>query len=281
MNVSLCCIAKWENLYIRDFVEYYEKIGFSNITIYDNNEKSDEHFEDVIKDYIDSGFVRIVDVRGMGCGLQMRVYSDFYSRYHNEYDWIAFFDVDEYLLLKKDKTISDYLSRDCFNKFNCIHVNWVMFDDNDLLRYTPVPVMDRFTRPVYDENNESHNIHIKTIVKCLPCVNHIVFPTPHHCEFEGIHVCDGSGKEVSNTWNISHGSRDLAQLNHYHCKTVEEFVMNRRNKGGADCFRKVRSYKDLFDMFFSISKNTDEKIKVFDECIKRADSGERLSNGKV
>lgn len=52
IKVCLCVIAKNENLYVREFVEYYKKIGYNNIFLYDNNDKNGEHFEEVINDYI-------------------------------------------------------------------------------------------------------------------------------------------------------------------------------------------------------------------------------------
>ncbi|MBO6272267.1 glycosyltransferase family 92 protein [bacterium] len=63
-KVLLCCIAKMENNYIREFVEYYKRIGFDNICLYDNNDVNGEHFEAVIDDYIKSGFVIIKNIRG-------------------------------------------------------------------------------------------------------------------------------------------------------------------------------------------------------------------------
>ena len=63
-KVLLCCIGKMENNYIREFVEYYKTIGFDNICLYDNNDIDGEHFEDVIGNYIDSGFVILKDWRG-------------------------------------------------------------------------------------------------------------------------------------------------------------------------------------------------------------------------
>ena len=38
LKVCLCVIGKKENLYAREFVDYYRKIGYNNIFIYDNNE---------------------------------------------------------------------------------------------------------------------------------------------------------------------------------------------------------------------------------------------------
>ena len=58
-TICLCVIAKNENLYVREFVEYYFKIGYNKIFIYDNNDKDGETFDTVIKDYIKKNFVKI------------------------------------------------------------------------------------------------------------------------------------------------------------------------------------------------------------------------------
>ena len=55
LKVCLCVIGKKENLYAREFVDYYRKIGYNNIFIYDNNEINDEKFEDVINNEIKEG----------------------------------------------------------------------------------------------------------------------------------------------------------------------------------------------------------------------------------
>ena len=64
------------------------------IIIYDNNDSEGEKCEDVINDYIQSGFVEIVDFRGREC-VQMPAYQNCYDKHNKEYDWIAFFDCDE------------------------------------------------------------------------------------------------------------------------------------------------------------------------------------------
>ena len=53
-----------ENLYAREYVNHYKKLGYSHIYIYDNNDINDEKFEDVIQDEIDSGFVTIKTLEG-------------------------------------------------------------------------------------------------------------------------------------------------------------------------------------------------------------------------
>ena len=79
VSICLCVIAKKENLYAREYVNYYKKLGYSHIYIYDNNNINDEKFEDVIQDEIDSGFVTIINIRGKIKG-QCYAYKDCYEK---------------------------------------------------------------------------------------------------------------------------------------------------------------------------------------------------------
>ena len=63
-KTCICTLAKEENRYAREFVEYYYKIGVDKIYLYDNNNVNGERFEEVIDDFVKSGFVQIIDIRG-------------------------------------------------------------------------------------------------------------------------------------------------------------------------------------------------------------------------
>ena len=64
-KICLCVIGKEENRYIREFVEYHKNYDVDKIYLYDNNDKNGEKFEDVIDDYIRSGFVELLDFKGI------------------------------------------------------------------------------------------------------------------------------------------------------------------------------------------------------------------------
>ena len=63
MKLAVCTIGRMENQYAEEFCEHYKNIGFDKIIIYDNNHDGEEHFEDVLQDYIEQGFVIIEDFR--------------------------------------------------------------------------------------------------------------------------------------------------------------------------------------------------------------------------
>lgn len=87
-KICLCTIGKEENLYAREYVSYYKNYNLDKIFIYDNNEINGEKFEDVIGDYISSGFVEIINIRGK-LSQQIKVYQHCFDNNKNKFDWIT------------------------------------------------------------------------------------------------------------------------------------------------------------------------------------------------
>ena len=83
-KICICTIGKEENKYIREFVSYYEKFGVDKIFLYDNNDVDKEHFDDVIKDYIEKDFVKILNWRGVKRP-HFKAINDCYIRYNKQY----------------------------------------------------------------------------------------------------------------------------------------------------------------------------------------------------
>ena len=93
IKVCICTSGKKENRYIREFVEYYIKLGVDKIFLYDNNDENGEKFEDVIKDYIESHLVKILNWRGK-IREQIKMLNHFYKNNFNKYEWLIFYDID-------------------------------------------------------------------------------------------------------------------------------------------------------------------------------------------
>ena len=115
IKVCLCTIGRKENLYVREYVNYYKNIGINKIFIYDNNEKNDEKFDLVIKDYIDEGLVKIIDIRGK-IAPQIKAMEDCRKKNFKKFDWLLFFDMDEFIYLRNFSDIKEFLAQKKFDK---------------------------------------------------------------------------------------------------------------------------------------------------------------------
>ena len=260
IKVCLCTIGKKENLYAKEFVEHYKKIGYNHIFIYDNNEIGDEKFEDVLYNEIKNNFVTIIDYRRLQSHSEQLIsYFDCYNKNKNDYDWFSFFDFDEFLYIKNNKTIQEFLGNPKFNQCHNIKINWLIYSDNNLIFYENKPLTERFTSPLMDcEPNRC----IKSTVRNNLKINFWTkFDNPHCSTVKHI-SCDTFGEiiQFDSPYNIP--NYEFAYIKHYWTKTLEEFCI-KIERGYPD--RKVvidKSYLiDKFKSFFSLNQITKEKLQ--------------------
>ena len=269
----LCCIGRLENPYIREYVEYYKKLGVTNICLYDNNYDGEEDFRDVIGDYIDEGYVILKDVRNR-IGEQPDIYAYCYNEYGNDYDWFLFFDCDEFLHLTEDKNISEFLSRKTYDNFNAIVLSWKIYDDNDQIYYTKKPLLERFTREsdTYAYNND-WKFYVKTILKGKKgklIWHNTSSHFPENFNETKFYVCDASGSPriLENNKKMI-PCYDIAFIKHIECKTVEEFCKIKLKRGWAD---NSGCYLNL-DYFFEKNKRTFAKEQIGNMFISQNTKG--------
>lgn len=252
-KVLLCAVGKSENLYAKEFVEFYQNLGFDKIIIFDNNDLDGEKFDDILKDFISDKIVEIVDIRGLK-SVQLSVYNYCYRNYKNLYDWIAFFDFDEYLYMKYDSNIKYYLSNSRFQKCETIFLNWHVYDDNDLLRYDNRTMIQRFTN-----------------FKYLSCGKLIVRGKLHHLLITSSHrtinsnYCNSKGELIYPKSYVHHPKENnsIAYLRHYYMKTAEEYCSKILR---GDVQMKISPNVKKINRFFLINKKTKEKIKILEKC---------------
>jgi hypothetical protein len=264
MKILLCCIGRQENKYIREFVEYYKILGVSNICLFDNNYDGEEDFKDVIGDYVDNGFVIIKDYRNKK-ECQLDAYEECYKTYGELYDWIMFFDIDEFMFINCSKTIGEYLSREEFANFDMVHINWVMFGDGGSARCGDGGVLERIKEHLPIEQKTNYTIpdtfHCKSIIRG-GIKNFKWEGTPHTPSTISIKCCNSfgipcAGKSPFVPYDFRH-----AGLRHFTTKTAEEFALKVK-KGYPD--KNKTSKLDLIKMFFKRNEVTQEKIDIFKE----------------
>lgn len=263
-KVLLCCIGKMENNYIREFVEYYKEIGFDNICLYDNNDIDGEHFEDVIGDYIDSGFVILKDWRGKELA-QIPSYTDCYNTYKDEYDWIAYFDIDEFLELDCNN-IHEFLQQDMYNDrgINTIRICWKQFTDSEIINVENNNYsIKRFTEylPITKKYSTATKIIMKTVL------DDIEFSSPHGILYNSkyskkIISVNTKGQLCRNSIELRDNeiTWENARLNHYRFKTIEEYVMNKMVRRWPTDYLQGGKVGLNLNFFFRFNKMTREKV---------------------
>lgn len=284
----LICICKNENDHMVEFIEYYKQLGVSQICIIDNNDFDGERIDDLVQKYVDEGFVIVENYRGQKRP-QMRAYTECYRKYHTKFDWVMFFDFDEYLTFTEDKTISEYLGRPCFENFNMIHINWQIYNDNGYTHKQKGTLIDTFTTPIpFDlklEYEIPENNHVKSIIR--GGYEQLSFTlNPHTPSYLDLKCCNNAGVECSPQSPFCPYDFSLAYLKHFNTKSTEEYIAKLK-RGFAD-LERTNYEKLIVSRYFGTNEITEEKVKMFNEAfnldlnylLKRY-KGERSEKSKI
>lgn len=207
MKVALVCIAKNEDNYIKEWVEYHTKLGFDHICIYQNDWRCSVQLDNTT----------IMDFDGPN--RQTEAYNNFLRYWHNDYDWVAFLDVDEFLVLKKHSNVKDFIQD--YQQHDVIGINWVLFGDNGLTFDGNYNVLSRFTK---------RQIGVVPLVKCISRVKPNISWALHNAV--NVNAIDTNYKIFAGCSN-ENGDDSIAQINHYFCKTWDEWSA-KKNRGRAD-----------------------------------------------
>lgn len=195
MKVALVCIAKNEDHYIDEWVDYHLALGFDKIFVYENDWECTND--------------KVVKIPWDGEAMQKPAYSHFIKN-NKDFDWVAFFDVDEFLVLKKHPNVKDFIKD--YAKWPSIAINWVLFGDNGL-SFNGDYSIKRFTK-----HQKGVNPHVKVIVNIK---QDVWMESPHHTNRYAV---DTNFNIVVGPFNPD-GDSEIAQINHYFCKTREEFKL--------------------------------------------------------
>lgn len=207
IRLSVCAIMKNEGPYLREWIEFHLAVGVERFFLYANDCSDDT--VSIARSYEKRGLVELVEVTGEK--MQHWAYEDCLERHHADVNWIAFIDLDEFLVPMPGCKIVNYLEglpKSCSQ----VLVPWLFFGSNGHEKYLPRPVIERFTRRGTGCNREGWQV--KSIVRIRQ-----VYETAIHTHF----VC---GRTV--TTDIS-----TLRLHHYFCKSWEEY--SKRAKRGEAC----------------------------------------------
>lgn len=168
-------------------------------------------------------------------------------------EYAAFWDVDEFLILKQlDITVDDLLESHLKKKgMSSLSLNWHVFRQGGQNVYAPLPVTKRF---VYREPTVDQ--HVKSMAR----LQDIDLTKPLHPHFpflkSGKIRVDTNGNVVSDAFNPN-GPENVAVIHHYLTKSYAEFVKKReRGRADSNTWNSVDReegydllYKDAVDQF--------------------------------
>lgn len=161
MRCAVCCVTKNEEKEINYWISWYLTLGFDTIILFDDN-SNDDSVSQIIRSR-GSFDIRLNKVKHSATYhalRQVQIYNHVTTTYREEFDWIAFFDADEYLDLY-GKNIKNFLNT--IGDYDSVAFNWANYGWNGhVVRPSGPPVL------AYTKHGSSDlfwNRHTKVITK--------------------------------------------------------------------------------------------------------------------
>ena len=246
IKICLCTLARKDNKYIKEFSKFYEKNGVDKIFLYDINDKNEDKLDEKLKDYINKGFVKVLDWRGKK-NETINIMNDCYQKNYKEYDWLMFYNVDEYIHLYNYSNIKSFLNEQKFYNCKSIYLNRVFHTDNNLFHYDNRTLQERF--PVIEKKSEKNGEYIfnyfKSIIRGNLTNIEIVNEYSLSNEIKG---CNGFGKEANLVGlNMKEVDFEKYYIDYYFYKSIDEFIEKLKSEDYNEELKKkiIRRYFDL------------------------------------
>lgn len=232
-DLSICCIVKDEDQYFQEWIEYHRKIGVKHFFIYDNGSKIP--VRDIL---LNLNLLQYATVKAFpGKAMHVKAYHHCLKNYGTTSRWIAFIDIDEFIVPKTNSgNLPEFLK--AYENYGGLGVNWLIFGSNGHLHRTNKPQLQSFT--MRSDESFSPNNHIKSIVQ--PRFVKSAFKS--HC----FHYIDGKQCVNENFAPIDGATSDISvrkiQLNHYYCRSLEEY--REKIERGISDTRKARKLEAFY-----------------------------------
>lgn len=211
--LSVCAIAKNEGPYFKEWLEWHLGKGVEKFYIYDN--ESTDGTRELLEPYIRSG---IVDYKYWpGHRQQLAAYDDCLENNRLSSRWMAFIDLDEFIVPVRDASILEFLKG--LESFAAVEINWLVYGSGGRKEKTPGTMMERFR--FHSKPEHYLNRHVKSIVNPRRVFTMIGC---HEVARISGDTADSHGQPVRRHFREREPQQDVIRINHYAVRSYEEFI---------------------------------------------------------
>lgn len=220
--LCVCAIAKDEGPYFAEWLDYHISKGVDRFYIYDNG--STDSTRQVLQPYIDKGIVEYTYFPGYR--KQIAAYDHCIEKHRFDCKYLAFIDLDEFIVPMKDSTIPEFLAR--FNNFAAVEINWLVYGSSGARTKLPGGVMQRFTR--HSLPDHPLNRKVKSIVN--PRRVYVMTGCHEASRMRGFTSADANAQPLRRNFHDRQPLHNVIRINHYAVRSYQEF-MEKQARGRA------------------------------------------------
>ena len=241
-EISIVAIVKNEELYIKEWIEYHKLIGINKFYIYDN--ESTDNTKKILEKYINNGDV--VYKYYSGRGVQTKAYRDAIKNYKYDNKYMAFIDIDEFLLPIENVPVIDIVEKLFQNnkKAGGVAVQWCVYGSSGHQKRPEGLVIKNYTKHAIEHFDSKYhsNKHVKTI--CNPRrVRYFV--SAHFPIYYNKYLNINTKNNPVDKWHTEDLCWDVLRINHYFSKSFQDYI-EKRHKGRVS---KIDSKWDMNDFY--------------------------------
>lgn len=237
-RIACVAIVKNEQNHVAEWIAYQLAIGFDTIILFDN--QSTDQTASRARTFATAYDVRVLDWTMTTPDYQTLCYDHAARAYADEFDWLAFFDIDEYLVLNPAFDLKSILN--LWTDTAAIGIPWAMFGSSGHADRPAGLLIESFTHR--SEQSFGPNRHIKSIIRPKRMI---------HCQNAHGFAMDGDYRSLAGTpLTFTQGGLldtdpdyTMGKLHHYFTRSRAHWT-DKMNRGYHDTTRADTEF-DLYD----------------------------------
>ena len=226
---ALCAtaIVKNEASYIEEWLAYHRAVGVGHFFVFDNN--SSDAIDAVLAPWINHGVVILL--KWPLFGGQIDAYNFALRHFGHVTEWMAFIDIDEFIVPKRHQTIPAFLGT--LPDADQLLIPWRNFHYSGHEERPAGFVMEAYTRAQDIPAGGFTAIGSKAVVRPAAVVRFVC----HYGVTEAQKTVNERGELIAEMHQVDAPTFDQIQLNHYYTKSYAEMqakVLRGQSDGGAE-----------------------------------------------
>lgn len=229
---------KNEGPYLKEWLEYHKMVGIEHFYLYDNG--SSYETAAIVLQYSQKN--EVTAHHWPAHPLQLKAYMHCLTSYRSESFWIAFIDLDEFIVPVAAETIGEFLKD--YEAFGGVGVNWLLYGNSG---HTKKPAGLQIENYTYRSEESWHsNCHIKSIIN----PKKVKSPKDPHCfrYLPDAYAVTENKIKINGSLTQSHSTNKI-RINHYFTRSTEE-SRTKMERGNPDS-----KFKRPWDDFERLNRN--------------------------